>query len=273
MSYQTPTLVQGPASNTSTITSGTFNVNLSNQPQAGNLLILFYGSLSTSAYAYISGISQTNVAWNSAKVYQPSGQWDAEIWYGVVSANAGTQITITVAGGSSTTGEQADVCEWSGIRSTSPVDQTAGNSGGYVTESDTGTTSTTTQTYELWLGGTFCMQSSTTAQSNPTNGFTMLDGAMNTAWSTSYIGVAYLYKTATSTGAADSGTSFGGYYIGCIATFFAAQVSAPVTYIQHWLWSAKQTFKRIPRSLGNFDTLENMKLGGKIRHLRNLNSS
>ena len=85
---------------------------------------------------------------------------------------------------------------------------------GSSTHTVTGTTATTTQAKELWIGGITVEASA--SQTTPTNGFTLLDGA-TTGVSTS---VAYLENIVSTTGTASSGTTISSNsYVGCIATF------------------------------------------------------
>ncbi len=136
---------------------------------------------------------------------------------GAVGSGASTSVSIALA--QSVYAAVADICEWSGLGS-NPVDQTATNNGTGSTQTDTGTTATTTQANELFIGtvGVYGQ-----AQSNPTNSFTMLDGAYLNV--TGGISVSYLYKIVSSTGTANSGTTIAtssNAWQGCIATFKAS---------------------------------------------------
>jgi flagellin-like protein len=206
--------VQGPAhaGSTSTIIS----VSLSSTPTSGNTLIAVIGTYHTNSGTArtVSSIAETGVTWTmQTRQTDTSGSdvRDIEIWLGTVSSGASTSISITLSG--SLEGAVADVCEYSGLAA-SPLDKTAGNAN-YGTSTSTGTTSTTTQASELWIGGTMVQGNS--AQTSPTNGFTDRDGATyNSAMSLSY-----LEKIVSATGAANSGTtiSTSRYWVGCIAAF------------------------------------------------------
>ncbi len=227
------TLVQSNAKGTAAIASGTFTVTLQQAPVNGNLLILCFAGQGSTAVPYITGISQTNVTWTSQEVCPDSNIYqDTEIWVGVVSASAGTVITITVAGGTGGMyGEIADVCEWSGLSTSGFLDKTGYNNGAENTATGTGTTVTTTQASELWIGCTGGVGTSGAdpTQTNPTNGFTLLDGVKVATSGADYSSLAYLYQIVSSTGTANSGTTIAGttYWTGCIATFKA---SATTTY-------------------------------------------
>ena len=188
---------------------------LAQTPTQGNTLIAVIGTNQTSGSENVSSITQTGVTWS---LVVPDDQVVAnEIWMGAVGSGASTSVSITLA--QSVYAAVADICEWSGIAS-NPVDKTATNNGNNSTQTDTGTTATTTQANELFIGiiGVYGQ-----AQSNPTNSFTMLDGAyFNVTWG---ISVSYLYKIVSSTGAANSGTTIASSspsWEGCIATFKAS---------------------------------------------------
>ena len=223
------TLVQSNAKGTAAIASGTFTVTLQQAPVNGNLLILCFAGQGSTAVPYITGISQTNVTWTSQEVCPDSNIYqDTEIWVGVVSASAGTVITITVAGGTGGMyGEIADVCEWSGLSTSGFLDKTGYNNGAENTATGTGTTVTTTQASELWIGCTGGVGTSGAdpTQTNPTNGFTLLDGVKVATSGADYSSLAYLYQIVSSTGTANSGTTIAGttYWNGCIATFKATE--------------------------------------------------
>ena len=221
----TITLVQGPAQGYAQIASGTFNITQAQTPAQGNALILCYQGTATNANPTITGISQTGVTWTKSNATNgaANGYQEVEIWLGSVGSSAGTTLTITVANGSgSGYNEVADVCEWTiGSAATWTADKTAingGNSNGGPT--DTGTTATTTQANELEIGAVGCAAGGAT-QTNPTNGFTLLDGVAPSGLNAS---LAYLYKVVTAQGTANSGTTLNenSYWSGCIATFIAS---------------------------------------------------
>jgi len=197
-------------------------INLADSPTEGNLLILAFGGYSASPTIIISSISQTGVSWS----IQRTCTWSyrrVEIWAGVVGSGAGTTITITLSKSISNGIAIADVCEYSGLATSDFKDQTAYGYGGSQTTTSTGTTETTTQADELWVGAIFAEGTSSVAQSNPTNGFSLLDGA-NEGYTYGGASLAYLEKIVSSTGQASSGTTLANkpnYYVGCIVTFKA----------------------------------------------------
>jgi hypothetical protein len=207
------TRVQGNARGTST--SSTISVTMASTPTSGNMLIAAIGTDDTTSFSTVTNITQTGVTWTkqTSKNTYYNVYLDVEIWAGVVGS-ASTSITIALS--LSPDSAIADVCEYSGLLATDFLDKTATNSG-FSGTTDTGTTGTTTQANELWIGGTVmdgCVQI------NPANGFTLLDGPLFYGAS-----VAYLEKIVNTTGAAYSGTtsaSGGGDWVGCIATFKAS---------------------------------------------------
>ncbi len=215
-STQTPTLVHGPYRNTST--SSSISVTTTSTPTSGNVLIAVIGTSRTTSGSVrtVSSISETNVAWSkqaSESYSTATPEVDVEIWLGVVSASASTTVTINLSG--SPNGAVADICEYSGIATSSYLDQTAVNTNS-GTATDTGTIAATTQATELWIGG--ITVGAANSQTVPTNSFTLRDGATGTS-----ISVAYLEKFVSSTGTANSGTTVSSNrWVGCIATFKAA---------------------------------------------------
>jgi hypothetical protein len=212
--------VQGVARGTST--SSSVSVTMGATPTQGNVLI---ATVSSSMYpsgpATVSSITQTGVTWTKQANNAYNSEWDAEIWYGVIGSGASTSVTITLSA-TANYGAVVDICEYSGLNTTTFLDKTATN-GGSSTTTDTGTTATTTQANELWIGA---ITTNLRYQSAPTNSFGQFDGNEY-----SNIGSVYLEKIVSSTQAANSGTtpSSSAYYSGCIATFKAAAAPSDTT--------------------------------------------
>jgi hypothetical protein len=196
---------------------------MTSAPKSGDLLIATIG-LNLAGGEHVSSIAESNVVWTKAAGYEVAGGADAEIWYGVVGSGASASVTVTLT--AATPQIVVDICEWSGLSVSSPVDQTATSSGRSTTMT-TGTTATTTQANELCVGAVCATSSGTdSGQSSPTNGFSLLDGAGYNPASGYSMSLGYLYYIASATGTAGSGTtastSAGLYWSGCIATFKAA---------------------------------------------------
>jgi hypothetical protein len=92
-------------------TTNSLVITLDATPTNGNRLIV---CSSNSGTGTITGISQTNVSWSSLVVSGASAPRQ-EIWVGVVSASAGTTVTISY---SASNFNGASVSEWNGITGT-----------------------------------------------------------------------------------------------------------------------------------------------------------
>ncbi len=234
----TITRVQGDGStNGHAVGSGSsISPSMTNTPASGNVLIATIGISDYNGAVTVSSISQTNVAWTKQKSINgyPYGDghfWlDSEIWLGVVGSGASKNITVNLSGTPSYA-SVANICEYSGVATSSFLDQTASN---FAISNpkimDTGTTSATTQANELWIGSVAAEAYGNL--SNPANGFTLLDGVQVSP----NLGNAYLEKIVSSTGTASSSVddpdSIDGF-AGCIATFFASGGGgAPTAWIQ-----------------------------------------
>jgi hypothetical protein len=184
----------------------------------------------TPCYAYnVSSITEKGVTWTRV-VNESYIGWeeDVDIWFGVVSQNADPSLTFSFYTNPPTPMcflVEYDVCEFSGLATVSPVDQTAV----YLNEaslpqSDTGRTAVTTKPNELWIGAVLTYSS--VPQSEPTNNFLMIGGQPNATGGR--MSTALLARIVNQTGIAESGTHT--FYngqpdlttsMGCIATFFA----------------------------------------------------
>jgi hypothetical protein len=231
--YFTITLVQGPATSgytqgTASIASGTFTVTLGSTPTNGDVIVLCYFGTgeASGTNPSVSGISQTNVTWNSsATVYKDSGgsmspYCRTEIWIGQVAASGtpGTTITVTVANGTGGSYyEVANAAEFSGTSTT--VDTTATAAGGHSSGAISNATGTmsTANANDLLIGTVGSWGG--TGQSSPTQSFTMLGGAVVGEYSSSI-----LYNIVSVTGSYYTGVSFSNYTYenGCIAAFEAS---------------------------------------------------
>jgi hypothetical protein len=195
---------------------------LNSTPKNGNVLIAVIGLVGSSG---VSSISQNGVTWSRQAQKIASSGVISEIWLGTVSSGAYTTLTVYSDCGSNYR-QEVDVCEYSGIAS-NPLDKPPATNAGLSTSGDTGTTATTTQANELWIGGITGCSTYAPTQSSPTNGFTLLDGSAE-SYTYAYQSVGYLEKIVYSTGQANSGVSFPANtnWAGCIATFKAAVMEA-----------------------------------------------
>jgi len=116
-----------------------------------------------------------------------------------------------------------DVAEYSGLLTVGLLDQTATSQGAFGF-TDTGTTSTTAQSIELWVGA---VAADSNTQNGARNGFTLSDG-QNINYNG---GLAYLQDIVCAKGGAESGTMLqsAADWSGCIATFRASSAVQPPT--------------------------------------------
>ena len=116
-------------------------------PTDGNTLIAVISTRGTSA-GRVTSMTQTGAIWARASQAANANGTTTEIWYAPNVAGAGTTVTINQASLRSA----AVVLEYSGILSASSLDQTNSATGNSATAA-TGTTPTTSQANELWIGG------------------------------------------------------------------------------------------------------------------------
>ncbi|MGD0995330.1 MAG: hypothetical protein ABR909_07380 [Candidatus Bathyarchaeia archaeon] len=221
------TRVQGPAQGTTT-GSSPISVTLAQTPQSGDVLIAVMGLELTGSNQPQVGpqITQTGVTWPASHSWtttSSSGGCSIQVWWGLVnSATASKTITIAlpfIQGTGTITCATTDICEYSGLDTAyiqnHYIDQLTDSEGNSAVI-DTGKTPTTTYANELWVGGALLNGYS---QSSPTNGFLLLDGALNNG-----ISVSYLENIVSSTGQAESGTTGAGVgsWLATLVTFPAA---------------------------------------------------
>lgn len=214
-----------PANNQTTVM-------LSNPPKEGDVLIASIGVQAqvSNAPAYsvsVSSITQQGVVW-TRQIRNAYCGWNdgVEIWLGVVGANADTALTINTAvnltQGADYFAVAYGICEYSGVATVSPLDQTAVSHDTGATTS-TGTTNMTSKANELWVGAVFV--ESSVNQTDPLNGFQLVGGTIK--GTDGRITTSLLDRVVDKKGQAWSGTgitaeyTFVGY-LGCIATFAAS---------------------------------------------------
>jgi hypothetical protein len=198
-----------------TSTTSSLGATLDSTPTSGNVLVAVIGyRWSGLSETSITGISQGDITWYSL-VTSINLKSKVSIYLAVVPDSGSKPTSLTVSFSGSTPTAVVDVCEYSGLNTDFILANgydTAAVAANTGTAISTGTTPTTAWPYELWVGGT--MLNANGAQTTPTNGFDLIDGAVfsNT------ISVAYLSKTASSIGTAQSGTtgSVSGTWAGAI---------------------------------------------------------
>jgi hypothetical protein len=219
--------VQGNARGT-TVGVSTISVNLASLPQNGNVLVLTYGSSRAWSPGSILSISQTGVNWSRqviGSVQAGYSGWyvDSEIWAGIVSSGSSANITVNL--NSAVQEGAVDLCEYSGLLTSNFLDRNATNSNQFDgTAPDTGTTQTTSQSNELWVGSTmeYGDPGLQPTQTGASYGFTLLDGAYVANYPM-YGSLAYLEHLVGSTRQAHSSTTpYTRPWVGAIATFRGA---------------------------------------------------
>jgi autotransporter-associated beta strand protein len=212
-----PARVQSATGSTGSSASTTCNVNLTTSPLAGNTLVAVISTRGTSANR-VSAVSGGGVTWSRASQGTNTGGSTTEIWVGPNVSSGTTGIAITQASLISA----AVVIEYSGILSSSPLDQIASASA-TSNAALTGTTPATTQASELWIGGIGIRDGRRTLNAPYGNAFTVV--ALPKSGSASGDAMIYaLEKIVSTTGAASSGgtLSASDTWSGAIATFKAA---------------------------------------------------
>ena len=154
---QGQTRVQAATGNTGSSAANTFTVTLNSAPANGNTLIAVISTRGTTA-GRVSSVSSGGATWSRSVQSTNANGVTTEIWYGAVTATGGTSVTITFVNSGwwqytpLNYFAAAVVMEYSGILTTNPLDKTA-SSAGNNNSPITGTTATTTQANELWIGG------------------------------------------------------------------------------------------------------------------------
>ena len=202
--------------------STSFTVNMVTAPVNGNTLIAVISTRGTAANQ-VSGISSTGAAWGRVAQSTNTSGSTSEIWSAPVGSGAGTVVTISTAQGRCA----AVVIEYSGIVAASAVDQTAASSGGNSTSPVTGTTPTTTQSSELWIGA-IGYPASTPTLGSLLYSFVTVASAQSSSFSSGSNAKIYaLERIVNATGTASSGGTLNAtvQWSGAVATFKAAATS------------------------------------------------
>lgn len=158
------TRVQSATGNVSGGTS--FTVTFASSPTNGDFLACVIGSNSASANP-VSSISQTGATWVKAVTVTNVDGESVDIWYAENVSGAGTIITVNLAASLNAFGTGL---EYSGVKTSASVDQTASATGDQNTSMNSGTTAVTFQRNELWLAGLMVVSGSG-SWGTPSNGF------------------------------------------------------------------------------------------------------
>jgi DNA-binding beta-propeller fold protein YncE len=195
-----------------------FTVTLPLAPMNGNTLVAVISTRGT-ALSQVSSIAEDNVVtWKRAVQAANTNGTTTEIWYAPIGVtNAGAMVTINLA---SSLYSAAVVLEHNGVLTASPSDRMA-SATGYGAAAVTGTTVTTAQANEVWVGGIGFTNSGYTL-GTLLNGFTSpVNAASGSGTATNDAKVYALEYLAAATGNASSGgtISTASYWSGAIATF------------------------------------------------------
>lgn len=181
---------------------------------AGNALIVVLGTGGTTTNpTSVTGVTLGGSADHFSQIGTFGSSSDPAIgavWLDLNCAGGQASVAITASGGTGSLATTASVYEWSGLYPVSPLDQSA-NSAGTATSWSSGSTPTTTQAAELWIGGVFLIDSGTPTLTGPASPWTNLaqvsqvQGSFNARWMSGYQVVA---STGTAAYAGTSSTSF-----------------------------------------------------------------
>ena len=209
--------IQSATGNNGTTTPSKYiTLAMSANTTPGNTLIAVISTRGT-AVDMVSGVSGGGATW--IRAVQSTNYYGntTEIWYSSNISVATKNIVITLSGISPWSRAAAIVMEYTGTLVLDKVASSTGNS----TKPVTGTTATTTQTKELWIGG-IGFSNSNYSLSSISNSFTQVanqsSGSSTTASNTR---VYALEKVVTTTGQASTGgtLNISTYWSGAIATF------------------------------------------------------
>ena len=214
--YATPIRVQSAKGNTGSNANTAISITLSSAPVSGNTLVAVISTRGTTA-GRVSGITGCGVTWSRVSQATNANGTTTEIWCGPNVGTGTTSISITQASLRSA----AVVMEYSGLLLPASFD-VANNNTGNDAAPNTGTTTTTSQTHQLWIGGIGIVNSTPTL-SAITNSFAAIDNAVTTSTAANNTRIYALERMVTSTGAATTGGTIAtAQWAGAIATFKAA---------------------------------------------------
>jgi len=219
------TFVQS-ATGTETAAHPTLTATLTNIPASGDILIAV---ISTPYNQGVTSISGGGATWTEITGLTNGTAAAGSMWYGTNVSGGGTAaITINL---SASCYAAAVVAEYGGLAA-SPLDQMTNNSGTGSTPS-TGTTKTTAQANELWVGG-FCLHPGTGTASvgspyTPSAFAAVNSASEDASWPQNVEDAYMVAEKVTSTGAATvSGTlNDSQSCVGMLATFKAITYAPP----------------------------------------------
>jgi hypothetical protein len=214
--------------------SNNISIILSARPQEGDVLIAAIGAGSNGLIG-VSKITEGGVSWTPIYVYNipssqvmrphyPSESYTCEIWIGIVNSEANASLSVDLTN-TATYGATCDVCEYSNINTTAPLDQYgSGAIECYGNIVPTGFTPPTNQSNELWIGAIWTDGGQ---QSTAGNGI-LMDGSANSYGNS----LSFIEQIVNEIGVASSNTtisplSYPSNFVGIIATFRGVSGSTP----------------------------------------------
>jgi hypothetical protein len=141
------------------VNGSSLTITLDAATTAGNALIVVLAASGTTANpTSVTGITLGGSAGNFSQISTFGSSSDAAIgatWLDLNCTGGQTSVVITVAGGTGTLAIMASVYEFAGLYPVVPFDQAANAVGTGATSWSSGSSPTTTQATELWIGGVF----------------------------------------------------------------------------------------------------------------------
>lgn len=204
-------------STTATTTAGsTIAVTYGSSPTNGNFLVATISTKRTTSP--VTSITQTGATWVLAISIVGTtigANNTTDIWYAENISGASTSVTVNLGG---STNASCVFAEYSGLATSSTLDQTASDADDYGTRTNTtGTTSTTTKANELWIGG--ITDNTGSAWIGAGGGFTKVAESLGTLVCTAFD---ELIVSSTGTAVTSNSHTFvplSGQWTGAIATF------------------------------------------------------
>ena len=171
---------------------------------AGNCLVVCFSTGDLSSVSSVQVGSSTDNFAQLATVTDSGSSVSAFIWADPNCAGGQTSVTVTL---STSDWLLIDVYEFSGVKTSSPLDKSSTGSGTGSTSWSSGTTGTTTQASEAWVGTAIALQSGNNALTGPSPPWTNSAEMDQARGKFNYMSQMSGYQVASSTGTATySGT-------------------------------------------------------------------
>jgi autotransporter-associated beta strand protein len=254
LNYNTPTRVQyagGTGGSWSSAQAASFGVTLPGNTTAGNMLVTVINTDSDGT-GRVSGVTGAGGAWEKLCDAEDSTScpWgsETELWYAPNVSGGNNSVTISLNSTATLTRfliAEAVIMEYSNLIS-APLDAYNSASGG-TSPASTGTTSTTGQSYEVWVAGLGTANSSGyKTLSGESSGWNLINSqSKSAALAVGTYNTIYAYdQMVTTTGAAScsANESADTAWAGVIATFKASIGDPRYLYTTNYTYSTNQSF-------------------------------